>query len=252
MPKHRLPPEGASVFVWLLTESGAPDLTANIHAGVETQALGRGRLSRLRRGVKWLFPTMRNVLVRRSLRAIDLSEVSSVLVVGAGSDPYRHLFPGAVTYVRLDRVVQPGGTDVVADATALPFRDKSFECTIATEVLEYVQQPQTLAMELYRVLRHQGLALLTVPFVFHDHGDYWRPTRRALGDLFRRYSSVHIRAQGNRLHAIMDLLTTAFSPCPVLFPLRVLSNLLLVAPSRFVSSDSHSTAPTGFLVVARK
>ena len=202
--------------------------------------------------VRLLFPTMRNVLIRRSLRALDLRGLKSVLVVGAGDDPYRDLFDGTATYIRSDRVGRTGRTDVVADAAALPFRDKSFECTVATEVLEYVEQPQTLAAELYRVLRHRGLALLTVPFVFHDHGDYWRPTRRALGDLFRRYSSVHIRAQGNRLHAIMDLLTTAFSPCPVLFPLRVLSNLLLVAPSRFVSSDSHSTAPTGFLVVARK
>jgi SAM-dependent methyltransferase len=195
---------------------------------------------------------MRNVLVRRSLRAFDVGQVKSVLVVGAGSDPYRHLCPEAVTYVRLDRAVQPGRTDVVADAIALPFPDNSFECTIATELLEYVRQPQTLALELHRVLRHRGLALLTVPFVFHDHGDYWRPTRRALGDLFAPYSSVHICAQGNRLHAIIDLLTTAFSPYPVLFPLRVLSNLLFMAPMRFVARDSKSTAPTGFLVVARK
>ena len=92
----------------------------------------------------------------------------------------------------------------------------------------------------------------TVPFVFHDHGDYWRPTRRALLDLFRAYRSLRITAQGNRLHTMFDLLTTAFSPIPVLFPLRLLSNLWLLLPDRLAMRDSRSTAATGFLVVAAK
>jgi len=204
--------------------------------------------SRLRR----LFPTMRNVLVRRSLRALNLRDIRSVLVVGAGEDPYRDVFLASETYIRSDLVRRPGCTDVVADGIALPFRDGSFQCTVATEVLEYVQQPEAFATELYRILSAEGLAVITVPFVFQEHGDYWRPTRRALGDLFRKYSSVHICAQGNRFHTMIDLLTTAFSPHPLLFPLRVFSNLLALAPIRFAVRGSHSTAPSGFLIVARK
>ena len=204
--------------------------------------------SRLRR----LFPTMRNVLVRRSLRALNLRDIRSVLVVGAGEDPYRDVFLASETYIRSDLVRRPGCTDVVADGIALPFRDGSFQCTVATEVLEYVQQPEAFATELYRILSAEGLAVITVPFVFQEHGDYWRPTRRALGDLFRKYSSVHICAQGNRFHTMIDLLTTAFSPHPLLFPLRVFSNLLALAPIRFAFRGSHSTAPSGFLIVARK
>jgi ubiquinone/menaquinone biosynthesis C-methylase UbiE len=140
----------------------------------------------------------------------------------------------------------------VADGIALPFRDGTFQCTVATEVLEYVQQPEALAAELYRVLNARGLALITVPFVFQEHRDYWRPTRRALEDLFREYTSVRISAQGNRLHSIIDLLTTAFSPHPILLPLRMFSNLLFLAPIRSMIRDSGSTAPSGFLVIARK
>jgi len=195
---------------------------------------------------------MRNVLVRRSLRALNLRDIRSVLVVGAGEDPYRDEFLASETYIRSDLVRRPGCTDVVADGIALPFRDGSFQCTVATEVLEYVQQPEAFATELYRILSAEGLAVITVPFVFQEHGDYWRPTRRALGDLFRKYSSVHICAQGNRFHTMIDLLTTAFSPHPLLFPLRVFSNLLALAPIRFAVRGSHSTAPSGFLIVARK
>src|SRR2546430_11855384 len=50
--------------------------------------------------------------------------------------PYRRRLPHAQTYVRVDLVRRPGRTDVVADAAALPFADASFECVVATEVLE--------------------------------------------------------------------------------------------------------------------
>jgi SAM-dependent methyltransferase len=205
----------------------------------------RGRLHRF-------FPTMRNVLVRRSLRTIDLDGVRSVLVVGAGNDPYRHLFPSAHTYVRSDLARTSGSTDVVNDGMALPFRDGSFQCTVATEVLEYVPRPRVFVAELHRVLSDAGVAVVTVPFVFQEHGDYWRPTKRALEELFGEYSSVRICAQGNRFHTMIDLLTTAFSPYPILLPLRVFSNLLLLAPRGLAARNSTSTAPTGFLVIARK
>jgi len=207
-----------------------------------------GLLSHLR----WLFPTMRNVLIRRSLSTIDFSGVASVLVVGAGDDPYRQLFPNIKAYVTSDVAGRPGRTDVVADGVALPFAEGHFDCALATEILEYVPQPRLLAEELHRILREGGTAVVTVPFVFQDHGDYSRHTARALGEVFQHYSSVRISAQGNRLHTIIDLITTAFSPFPVLFPLRVLSNLLFLAPARFVARHTKSTAPSGFLIVARK
>ena len=199
-----------------------------------------------------VFPTMRNVLVRRSLRTIDLGGVRSVLVVGAGHDPYRHLFPSARTYIRSDLARQSGPTDVVSDGMALPFRNGTFQCTVATEVLQYVQRPRAFIAELHRILSDAGLAVVTVPFVYQEHGDYWRPTKRALEELFREYSSVRIYAQGNRFHTMIDLLTTAFSPYPVLLPLRVFSNLLLLAPLGLAARSSKSTAPSGFLVIAKK
>jgi SAM-dependent methyltransferase len=205
-----------------------------------------------RRMLRRLCPTARSVLIRRSLRALHLAGIRRALVVGAGDDPYRHIFRDAETYVRLDLVRVPRLTDVVADAAVLPFEGASFECALVTEVLEYLRDPSVFASELRRVLVHGGLAVITVPFIFHEHHDYWRPARRALADVFRDFSHVRICAQGNRLHTMFDLLTTTFSPVPVLFPLRVFSNLLFLLPARIVLRDSTSTAPTGFLVLAEK
>lgn len=192
------------------------------------------------------------MLIRRGLRALPLAEVRRALVVGAGDDPYRGIFPRAEVYVRLDRARVPGVTDVAADAALLPFRAASFDCVLATEVLEYLRDPAAFAAELHRVLAPQGLAVVTVPFIFHEHRDYWRPARQGLADLFGAFATVQIRAQGNRLHTMFDLLTTALSPLPVLFPLRSLSNLLFLLPTSLTVRDSASTAPTGFLVLARK
>src|SRR5437870_380929 len=92
---------------------------------------------RLRHTLSQFCPTARNVLIRRSLARLDLAGVDRVLVVGAGGDPYHDLFRRPSTYVRSDLVAVPGRTDTVADAAALPFRDRSFQCVLVTEVLEY-------------------------------------------------------------------------------------------------------------------
>jgi SAM-dependent methyltransferase len=206
----------------------------------------------MKRVLRRLCPTARNVLIRRSLRALPLAGVRRALVVGAGDDPYRGIFPNAEVYVRLDLARVPGITDVAADAAALPFANASFECILVTEVLEYLRKPADFASELRRVLVPRGSAVITVPFIFHEHHDFWRPARQALAELFGGFSRVQIRAQGNRLHTMFDLLTTTLSPRPVLFPLRVLSNLLFLLPASLVVKDSASTAPTGFLVLAEK
>jgi SAM-dependent methyltransferase len=206
----------------------------------------------MKRMLQWLCPTARNVLIRRCLHSLPLARFRRVLVVGAGRDPYRSIFPQAEVYVRLDRARVPGVTDVAADAGVLPFPNAAFECILVTEVLEYLRNPGEFASELRRVLVSRGLVVLTVPFIFQEHQDYWRPARAALADLFRDFSRAEVRAQGNRLHTMFDLLTTTGSPMPVLFPLRLFSNLLFLLPSRLTVRDSGSTAPTGFLVLAEK
>ncbi|MBN2054607.1 methyltransferase domain-containing protein, partial [bacterium] len=54
-----------------------------------------------------------------------------------------------------------GVTGAVADAHELPFRDKSFDLTICSEVLEHVTNPGLVVSELERVTR--GHVVLTTP-----------------------------------------------------------------------------------------
>jgi SAM-dependent methyltransferase len=198
-----------------------------------------------------LFPTAHRLLVDRSLRSLVLPDFNSVLIVGAGHDPYRSLFPRVKEYIRLDIKPIPGITDVVGDALALPFEAARFDCLLASEVMEHLSDPFLFAREMDRVLKPGGTVILTVPFMFHQHGDphdFWRPTSRALAELFKSFTTVKVTSLGNSLHVISDIITTTFTPYPVLFPLRIVNHLLI----NFSKASGTSRAPSGYLVIARK
>lgn len=96
----------------------------------------------------------------------------------------RTYFPGR-DYVGLD--IQPGtGVDVVGNVEALPQPDASFGTVIALETLEHVERFWVALEELQRVLRPDGVMVISVPFYVHIHNhpaDYWRFTPTALDSL---------------------------------------------------------------------
>jgi|GEM_PF-556609 len=210
-----------------------------------------GGIRRLR---KRLFPTARQLLVARSLQKIDLSAARKILVVGAGEDPYRGLFDSPESYTCLDIVPKQGVTDVVGDAHRLPFHNGVFDCVLASEVVEHLHHPEQFVDEVFRTLSPGGMLVLTVPFMFHRHADpydFWRPTPDALQNMVTSFSNVLIESQGNRLHTISDLLTTAFWPWSPFFLFRLVNPILARTPGA-VGDGVKSTAPTGYLLVARK
>lgn len=199
-----------------------------------------------------MFPTARRLLVEADVRRFCKDEYRSVLVVGAGHDPYRDRFKSAERYVALDVLPFPGVTNVVADGMALPFGRDVFDCVLALEVLEHVSDPARLVQGAYRVLRPGGVFMLSVPFMFHQHADpsdYWRPTKSALELMTSSFHERRVMVQGSRLHTVSDLITTAFHPYPVFFPLRILNHVFVLLRSR---GRAGGSAPSGFFVVARK
>jgi 2-polyprenyl-6-hydroxyphenyl methylase/3-demethylubiquinone-9 3-methyltransferase len=70
---------------------------------------------------------------------------------------------------------------VIGDASLLPFESGSFDFVLCLEVLEHLFRPDLAALEIARVLRPGGTALVTVPNVA-----YWR--RRADLAIFGRWN----------------------------------------------------------------
>lgn len=196
---------------------------------------------------------MHRLMLERALGRVDLSSARSVLVVGAGVDPYRRLLPDAERYVALDLKPVPSDASIGGDGHALPSRSSAFDCVICIEVLEHVRRPEIVVDEIARVLQPGGVVLASVPFMFHIHADphdYSRFTASRLGDLFAGFTSVGITPFGTRVSTIWDLITTAYSPRSPLAPLRIVNNIDRLRKG--LGATSSSTAPSGYLVVARR
>ncbi len=76
---------------------------------------------------------------------------------------------------------------MVGDALELPFPDDSFDCVIASEVLEHIVEDEKAMWELARVVKPGGTVAVTVP--------RWLPERVcwALSDAYHEVEGGHVR-----------------------------------------------------------
>ena len=116
-----------------------------------------------------------------------------LLDVGCGRKPYKSLF-NVTSYIGLD--VAGGGhnddaksADIYYDGKVFPFTDSFFDYVISNQVLEHVFEPGPFMEEIYRILKPNGLLLITVPFVWDEHEipyDYGRYTSFGLNHLISK------------------------------------------------------------------
>ena len=117
-------------------------------------------------------------------------EIGSYQVAGQeGIGNLRGHFPGR-DYIGLD--IRPGpGVDQIGNVENLPFADNSLGTVIACNTFEHVRCFWRGFDEIRRVLRPDGVFLLSCPFFFRIHQfpeDYWRFTPTALETLLEDYS----------------------------------------------------------------
>lgn len=115
----------------------------------------------------WLIPR----LIRKYVEGGNL-----IIDVGSGGSPYRFSVKDA-EYVSLD-ISRNEFVNIVGDAHNLPFRDRSADIVICTEVLEHCKNPSKVIKEISRIMRGGCTLILSFPFLFpvHSNQDYWRFT----------------------------------------------------------------------------
>lgn len=150
------------------------------------QALQR-RLLRQLPWLQWLKPPSPTLNTGRLFQRV-LAEYppGSHHVLDLGCGPRR-----LTGTVRCDLVLDKPG--IRADAARLPFGSKTFDCVIATALLEHVPHPARVVREIHRVLRPHGALYVEVPFLegFHaDPDDYQRFTFRGIDVLLRRFDII--------------------------------------------------------------
>ncbi len=198
-----------------------------------------------------------------------LSEASKfargeMLDVGCGKMPYKAIFmPRVSKYIGIDKYNRDA--DIKKDFLKATIFDKSFDTVLCTQVLEHIPEPQKFLEKINKVLKKNGVLILTVPFTGHLHEvprDYYRYTKYGLRYMLKNanFRIVYIKAEGNWITSIgqeiISYIEPTFNRFLLKYPKRLfqLGVLLLTKgfsklPERFTKSQY---SVINYIVVAKK
>jgi hypothetical protein len=109
--------------------------------------------------VKDLYRDLRRVLPTLEGRLLD---------VGCRSKPYAYLLTRATEHIGIDVELGTHVDHVISDGVSWPLKDESFQSALCTQVIQMVPNHHHLISEIHRVLCNNGIAVITIPFCYHD------------------------------------------------------------------------------------
>lgn len=118
----------------------------------------------------------------RFQKAASLARVptgASVLDIGCRDGGLRGFLPAGITYRGMDIAEQFASDAIIIRdvAEGIPFPDQSFDHVFCIEVLEHVHNPWDALSEIHRVLRPNGVLVLSVPNPYHVKELVWNVLR---------------------------------------------------------------------------
>ncbi|MEK9175714.1 MAG: class I SAM-dependent methyltransferase [Patescibacteria group bacterium] len=131
------------------------------------------------------------VQFRNAMKKYGHDITGKTLDIGAGLKPFAQYF-NTSEYISLDSdaSLKP---DVAGDILHLPFEDASFDSVVCLEVLEHVADTQGALREILRVLKPNGVFMVSTPMhwpLHYEPMDYWRFTRYGLEELLKKNYTV--------------------------------------------------------------
>lgn len=151
---------------------------------------------------------MPSYFIYRSFKRLLPTLGGRVLDVGCGEKPYERWFGRVSEYVGLDVEATPAVDVVVAPDGVWPLRDGAFDVVLASQILEFCVDPDLTLREIDRVLKRGGTAVLSFPFIYHEHRapfDRYRFTVYRAAEMFPGYD-CRITRQGG-FGSVMAILT---------------------------------------------
>lgn len=157
---------------------------------------------------QWLSGRAINGGVRAGLAHIPAG--AKVLDVGCGTSPYRTWLPQECQYTGMDIEGARAAPDItVKNGAAWPVTDGAFDAVLCNQVLEHAQDVPHLLAEIRRVLKPGGLVVLSVPFIYGEHGlphDYRRFTAAGLHAMLARDYDVIMQEKLGRMGTVLAVL----------------------------------------------
>lgn len=128
---------------------------------------------------------------------------SRILVdIGCGKKPYQSIFaPYVSRHIGVDLVESNNITsivDIIGSAYKTTLQESFCETVLCTEVFEHLEDPLSATREMNRILKNNGIVILTVPFFWPIHDaprDFYRYSEYGLRYLFENsgFEIVEIR-----------------------------------------------------------
>lgn len=138
-----------------------------------------------------------------------------LLDFGCGRKPYRSLFKNVSDYIGVDievsgHIHNESEIDIFYDGKTLPFENDSFDSLFCSEVVEHLFEPELILKELNRVLKIEGKAIFTFPFVWQEHEtpfDFARYTSFGSKYIFEKngFEIIEYEKNGNFIMTIWQL-----------------------------------------------
>jgi SAM-dependent methyltransferase len=117
--------------------------------------------------------------LRRAAALARIAERSSVLDIGCRDGGLRRFLPPNIRYQGIEITPEFEAPEILIQniSEGIPFPDSSFDAAFCIEVLEHVLDPFTVVREIHRVLRPNGVLVISVPNPYHFKEILWNLLR---------------------------------------------------------------------------
>lgn len=159
-----------------------------------------------------------------------------LLDVGCGNSPFKFLVNNKVCqYVGIDIAGADSfdykNLDIITfDGENIPFENESFDNILCTEVIEHIPNPEKIIAEMYRVLKPNGLCIITLPWSARVHFapyDFCRYTPYKLSILFQKFKKVDIQNRGTDINTIVSKMIVLFFGNLIYWNFNIKNTLLI-------------------------
>ena len=179
------------------------------------------------------------------------------LDIGSGMSPYELYFKHVKKFIKLDSFKYlDSKPDIIGDGVESPIKSNSIDTALSIQVLEHIPYPQKMIDEIYRILKKNGLCILTTHMADPLHGmphDYFRFTKQALKFiLFKKFRKIKIKENGGAILSIGQLVVWGIHyslPELISKPIIVILNLIFKKLDELFFNDIFTT---NYIVIAKK
>lgn len=195
---------------------------------------GRKRSDELAGTEAYFFTSPSGLSLLRAMKPIvQKYSAGRLLDAGAGRLAWRPLLEEYCSqYISVDVANSlKGRVDALTDIQCMGIADNSFDTVFCSQVLEHVPEPWRALDEFYRILKPNGVLILSVPHLSHMHNepnDYYRYTKYGIKHLLERRGFEVVRQEpaGGLLSFLGFIPATIIAS--LLFGIPLLSGIALV------------------------